>query len=98
MGLGGALLVRRGGDTLHKEQTGVGQHGRDHTRNLPMFGPPRGVKPYSCFGGLMVEKVVVSIVHLPGRGCLGVAATTRVWVCELSNLLTLSTVAMGLLL
>ena len=43
-------------------------------------------------------KVVVSVVHLPGRGCLGAAATTRGWGCELSNLLTLSMVAMGLLL
>ena len=24
--------------------------------DLPRFGLPRGVKPYSCFGGLMVEK------------------------------------------
>ena len=25
------MLVRQGGNTLHKEQTSVGQHDRDHT-------------------------------------------------------------------
>ena len=34
MGPGGPLLVRQGGVALHKEQTSVGQHGRDHTRNF----------------------------------------------------------------
>ena len=28
---------------------------RSHGQSLPRLGPPRGVKPYSCFGGLMVE-------------------------------------------
>ena len=59
MGPGGPLLVRHEGGVLHKEQKSVGQRGGDHTGNLPRFGPLRGAKPYSCFGGLMVEKVVV---------------------------------------
>ena len=65
---------------------------------LPRFGALRGVKPYSRFGELMVERWWWNVVHLPGKGCLRVAVATRVWGCELSNLLTLSTVAMGLLL
>ena len=40
---------------LHKERNNVRQSSREHTSNLPRFGPPRGVRPYSCFGGLMVE-------------------------------------------
>ena len=34
------LLVRQGGIALHKEQTSVGQRGRDHTSNLPRFRLP----------------------------------------------------------
>ena len=30
MGPGGPLLVRQGDVALHKEQTSVGQHGKDH--------------------------------------------------------------------
>ena len=92
------MLVQQGGDALHKEQTSMGQCGRDHTCNLPRFGPPRGVKPYSNFGGLMVEKMVVVRSTLARQGLVQAATTTRIWGCELSNLLTLSTVAMGLLL
>ena len=33
MGPGGPLLVRQGDVALHKEQTSVGQHDRDHTCN-----------------------------------------------------------------
>ena len=38
---------------LHKEQTSARQHSREHTSNLPKFGSPRGIRPYSYFGGLM---------------------------------------------
>ena len=62
------MLVQQGSDALHKEQTSVGQRGRDHTSNLSRFGPPRGVKPYSCFGGLMVEKEVVERSTLAWQG------------------------------
>ena len=65
---------------------------------LPKFGPPRGIKPYSCFGGLMLEKWWWSIVNLRGKGFHGAVATTRVWWCEFSNFPTSWTVAMGLLL
>ena len=34
MGPGGPLLVRLGDVALHKEQTSVGQHGRDHVGNF----------------------------------------------------------------
>ena len=34
MGPGGPLLVRQGGVALHKEQTSVGQHGKNHTGNF----------------------------------------------------------------
>ena len=34
MGPGGPLLVRQGDVALHKEQTSVGQHDRDHTGNF----------------------------------------------------------------
>ena len=46
----------------------------------------------------MVEKVVVVRSTLARQGLPQAAVTTRVWGCELSNLLTLSTVSMGLLL
>ena len=55
MGPGGPLMVRQGDVALHIEQISARQHGREHTSNLPRFGPPRGVRPYSCFDGLMVE-------------------------------------------
>ena len=92
------MLVQQGGDALRKEQTSMGHHDRDHAGNLPRFGPLSGVKPYSCFGGLMVEKVVVVHSTLARQGLPHAAAITRVWGCELSNLLTLSMVALGLLL
>ena len=54
-GTGRPLAGSAGDVALHKEQTSARQHGREHTSNLPRFRPPRGVIPYSCFGGLMVE-------------------------------------------
>ena len=55
MGPEGPLLVRQGDIVLDKEQTNARQHGSEHTSNLPRFGPPQGIRPYSYFSGLMVE-------------------------------------------
>ena len=71
------LWFGRGMSTLHKGQT-TSHSTTEITRAvLPRFGPPRGVKPYSYFGGLMVERWWWSVVHLPGKGgrgyaCMGV--------------------------
>ena len=44
---------------------------------LPRFGPPRGVKPYSCFGGLMVDGGGKRSA-LARQGCLEMRTATRV--------------------
>ena len=91
-------LAGSAGDVaLHKEQTSARQHGREHTSNLPRFGPPRGVRPYSYFSGLMVEWGWRNVVHSPGRGGRRAIATTRVWGCGFVNFPTLPMGAMGLL-
>ena len=58
-GTGRPLAGSAGDVTLHKEQTSVRLHDREHTRNIARFRPLRGVRPYSCFRGLMVEMNVV---------------------------------------
>ena len=58
-GTGRPLVGSTGDVALHKERTSAWQHGKEHTGNLPRFGLPQGVKPYTCFGGLMVEMNVV---------------------------------------
>src|SRR3954462_7767437 len=98
MGTGGPLLVRQGDVALHKELTSARHHGREHTSNLPRFGPPRGVKPYSCFGGLIVEWGWRNAVQLPDRGPRRREAPARVLGCGFVNFRTLLTGAMGLLL
>ena len=92
------LAGSAGDDTLHKEQTSARQHDREHTSNLPTFEPPRGVRPYSCFSGLMVEWERRYAVHFARQGCRRAAATTRVWWCGFLNFPILPTGAMGLLL
>ena len=95
MGPGGPLLVLQGVSHCTKSRRECGSTAEITRVVLPRFGPPRGVKPYSWFGRLMVERWWWSIVHLPGRGCLKAVVATRVWESELSNFLSLSTVAMA---
>ena len=54
---------------------------------LPRFGPPWGVKPYSCFGGLMVERRWYAQHARPTGLPQGGSGYThmRVWVIQPSN-------------
>ena len=92
------LAGSAGGDALRKEQTSVGQHDRDHTDNFTQVRAAARRKTLLLLWWIDGGKVVVVHSTLARQGLPQAVATTRVWGCELSNLLTLSTVAMGLLL
>ena len=81
-----------------KEWSTITQHDRDHTGSFTQVRAAARRKTLLLLWWIMVEMWWWSVVHLPRKGCLRVAVATRVWGCELSNLLTSSIVAMGLLL
>ena len=81
-----------------KEQRSVGQHDRDHTSNFTQVRAAARCKTLLLLWWIDGGNVVAKRSTLAGRGFLRATAITRIWGCELANLLTLSTVAMGLLL
>ena len=66
-----------GMSTLHKERRTSRSTAEITRAILPRFRPPRGVKPYSCFGGLMVDGGG-KCSALARQGCLGTRAATCV--------------------
>ena len=89
------FLVRRGDGTLHKERRSVRQHGRDHTGNFTQVRAVVRRKTLLLLWCIDGGKMVVDVVHLPGKVALG-----RKWLraYECGRVRTLPTVAMGLLL
>ena len=68
MGLEGPLLVQRGDVALHKEQTGVGQHGRDHTSNFTQVRAPLRRKTLLLLWWIDGGRVVVERGTLARQG------------------------------
>ena len=89
---------KAGGNALRKEQTSVGQHGRDHTGKFTQVQAAVRCKTLLLLWLIDGGKVVVERSTPAQQGCLEAAVATCVRGCELSNLLTLLMVAMGLLL
>ena len=87
-GTGQPLDSSAGDVALHKEKTSTWKHGSENTSNLPRFRPPRGVRPFSCFGGLMVEMNVVVCGTLARQGLpqgYGDHKCMVAWVFQVSN-------------
>ena len=76
----------------------MGQHDRDHTGNFTQVRAAVRRKTLLLLWWIDGGRMMVRHSTLPGRGCLRAIVATRIWVCALSNFLTLSPVAMGLLL
>ena len=98
MGPGGPLLVRQGGNALHKEQTSVGQDGKDHAHNFTQVRAAVRCKTLLLLWWIDGGRVVAERSTLARHGLPWGSSDYARMGCELSNLLTLSTVDMGLLL
>ena len=68
MGPGGPLLVRQGAVALHKEQTSVGQHGRDHACNFTQVRAAVRCKTLLLLWWIDGGKVVVECSTLARHG------------------------------
>ena len=73
MGLEGPLLVRQGDVAVHKEQTSVGQHDRDHAGNFTQVQATVWRKTLLLLWWIDDGRVVV------GRSTL--ARQVRQWLC-----------------
>ena len=98
MGPEGPLLVRQAGVALHKEQTCVVQHGRDHTGGFTQVRAATRRKTLLLLWWIDGGMVVMEGSTLARQGLPQGGSGYTPKGCELSNLLSLSTVAMGLLL
>ena len=81
MGPGGPLLVRQGDVALHKEQTSMGQQGRDHTGSFTQVRAAARCKTLLLLwwidgGKVVVERSTLARQGLPqgdsGYTCMGV--------------------------
>ena len=68
---GRTLLVQQGDVTLHKEQTSVGQHDRDHTGSFTQVRAAVRRKTLLLLWWIDGGKMVVVIASLPGRVASG---------------------------
>ena len=71
MGSEGPLLVWRGDVTLHKEQTIVGQHGRDHTSNFTQVWAAMRRKTLLLLWWIDGGRMVVERSTPAPQGCIG---------------------------
>ena len=78
MGPEGPLLVRQGDNALHKEQTSMGQHGRDQTGNFTEVRATVRRKSLLLLWWIDGGRVVVERSTLAQQGCLRAPVATRV--------------------
>ena len=64
---------------MHKEETSVGQHDRDHAVNFTEVWAAARRKTLLLLWWIDGGKVLVVRSTVPGKGCLRAAATMRVW-------------------
>ena len=76
----------------------MGQHGRDHAGNFTQVRASVRHKTLLLLWWIDDGKMVVCTIRFAWQGCLGAKMATRVLVCEGVDSLTLSMVALGLLL
>ena len=80
-GTGGPLAGSAGGVALHKEQTSVGQCGRDHTGNFTQVRAAVRCKTLLLLWWIDGGKMLVSAAHLPGSVASG-RKWLRAYECE----------------